>query len=125
MKVLVLEHADKTHDLKTEEARKEDSIEGQSALVADQELGKTELNQNDSSKIDIIVNLLNEENSLTILTPPSHISTTGVIHTHGNRTCCSEINVKVSEKDVQEKDMDSKCSSCTCKITEGSEEFAQ
>ena len=62
--------------------------------MADQELSKTELNQNDSNLIDILASLLNDENSVTVLTPQSPISTTGLIYTHGNCTPCSEKKCK-------------------------------
>ena len=47
--------------------------------VLDQELGKTELSQNDSSLVDILANLLDDENSVTVLTVPPLISTTDLI----------------------------------------------
>ena len=65
---LVVENGDKIKKIKTEKARNEGPVVGQSVLVADQELGKTELSQNDSSLVDIIVNLLNDKNSVTVLT---------------------------------------------------------
>ena len=98
---------------------------GQSLLVADKELGKTKLRQNDSSLVDILANLLDDENSVTVLTPPPPISTTGFIYRHGNSTRCSEIDVKVPEQDLQNKDIDSNCTSCTVIITEGSEKIVQ
>ena len=125
VKVLVIEIDDKVKELKTEEARKKSSILGQSISVADQELGKTKLSQNNSSLVDILTNLLNDENSVIILTPRSHISTTGLIYTHGNCTTCSEIKTKVPGQDVPDKDIDSNCTSCTSTITEGSEEIVQ
>ena len=72
----------------------------QRVLMADQEKGKTELSQNDSSLVDILANLLDDENSVTVLTPPSPISITGLIYTHGNCTSCSQIGVKIPEQDV-------------------------
>ena len=96
---------------------------GQSVLVADQELGKTKLSQNDSSLVDIPTSLLDDENSVTVLTPPPLISTTGLIYTDGNCTPCSEIEVKMPEQDVQNKDIDSDCTSCTGIITERSEKI--
>ena len=76
--------------------RNEGSIVGQSVLVADQELGKTDLSQNDSSLVDVLANLLDDENLVTVLTAPPPISTnTGLIDTHGNNTPCSEIDMKV------------------------------
>ena len=98
---------------------------GQSVLVADQGVGKTELSQNDSSLVDILANLLNDEKSVTVLIPPPPISTTSLIYTHGNCTPCSETDVKVPEQDVQDKDIDSNCTSCTGIITQGSEEIVQ
>ena len=98
---------------------------GQSVLVADQEVGKTELSQNDSSLVDILANLLNDEKSVTVLIPPPPISTTSLIYTHGNCTPCSEKDVKVPEQDVQDKDIYSNCTSCTGIITQGSEEIVQ
>ena len=92
---------------------------GQSALVADQEIGKTELFQNDSSLVDILANLLDDENSVAVLTPPPPLSTTGLIYTHGNCTPCSEVDVKIPEQDVQDKYIDSNCTSYTGVITEG------
>ena len=53
---------------------------GQYVLMADQEIGKTELSQSDSSLVDILANLLNDQNSVTVLTPWPTISTTGLIH---------------------------------------------
>ena len=47
--------------------------------MAYQEIGKTELCQNDSSLVDILANLLADENLVTVLTPPPPISTTGLI----------------------------------------------
>ena len=99
---------------------------GQGVLMADQEIGKTELSQNDSSLlVDILANLLDDEKSVTVLTPPSPISTTGLIYTHGNCTPCSEIGVKISEQDVQDKHINSNFTSCTGVITEGSERIVQ
>ena len=80
---------------------------GQCVLMADQEIGKTELSQNDSSLVDILANLLDNENSVTVLTPPPPISTTGLTYTHRNCTSCSEIGVKIPEQDVQDKYIDS------------------
>ena len=51
----------------------------QSVLVADQDVGKTELSQNDSSLVVIHANILNDENLVTVLTPSPTISTTGII----------------------------------------------
>ena len=93
--------------------------------MADQEIGKTELSQNDSSLVDILANLLDDENSVTVLTPPPPISTTDLIYTHGNCTPCSEIGVKIPEQDVQDKYIDGNCTSCTGVIMEGSERIVQ
>ena len=98
---------------------------GQSVLVTDQEIGKTELSQNDSSLVDILANLLDDENSVTVLTPLPPTSTTGLIYTHGNCTPCSEIDMKIPEQDVQDKYINSNCTSCTGVITEGSERIVQ
>ena len=120
----VVEKNGKVKSSRTEKVRNKGSAVGQSVLVADQELGKTELSQNDSSLVDILANLLTDENSITVLTPPPPpISTTGLIYTHGNCTPCSEIDVKVPEQDVQDKDIDNNCICCTGIITEGSEEI--
>ena len=77
--------------------RNEHSIVGQCVLMADQEIDKTELSQNDSSLVDRLANLLDDENSVTVLTPLPPISTTGLIHSHGNCTPCSVIDVKIPE----------------------------
>ena len=53
------------------------------------------------------------------------ISTNRLIYTHGNFNPCSEIDVKVPEQNVQDKDIDSSCTSCTGLITEGSEKTVQ
>ena len=98
---------------------------GQSVLVAHQELGKTELSQNDSSLVDILANLLDDENSVTVLAPRPPISTTDLICTYGNCTPCSKIDVKIPAKDVQDKYIDSNCTSYTGAITEGSERILQ
>ena len=66
--------------------------------MADQEIGKTELSQNDSSLVDILANLLDDENSVTVLTPLPPVNTTGLIYTHGNCTPCSEIGVKIPDR---------------------------
>ena len=44
---------------------------GQSVLVADQELGMTELSKNNSSLVDIFSNLLNDENLVIVINTPS------------------------------------------------------
>ena len=122
----VVEKNDKVKSSRTKKVRNKGSVVGQSVLVADQELGKTQLSQNYSSLVDVLANLLNDENTITVLTPPPPpISTTGLIYTHGNCTPCSEIDVKVPEQDVQDKDIDSNCICCTGIITEGSEEIMQ
>ena len=91
---------------KGEKVRKEGSIVGQSVLVADQELGKTDLSQNDSSLVDVLANLLDDENLVTVLTAPPPISTnTGLIDAHGNCIPCSEIDMKVPKQDVQDQDI--------------------
>ena len=46
---------------------------------------------------------------------------TGLIYTHSNCTPCYETDVKLLEQYVQDKDIDSNCTSCTGTITEGSE----
>ena len=124
-RTLAVKNSEKVKNSKTEKAKNECSIVGQYVLMADQEIGKTELSQNDSSLIDIIANLLDDEKSVTVLTPPPPISTTGLIYTHGNCTPCSEIGEKIPEQDVQDKHIDSNCTSCTCIITEGSERIVQ
>ena len=93
--------------------------------MADQEKGKTKRSQNDSSLVDILANLLDGENLVTVLTPPPPISTTGLIYTHGNYIPYSEIGVKIPEQDVQDKYIDSNCTSSTGVITEGSERIVQ
>ena len=98
---------------------------GQNVLVTDQELGKTERSQNGSSLVVILANLLDDENSATVLTPPPPISTTGLIYTHNNFTPCSEIDVKIPEQDVQDKYIDSNCTSCTGIITEEEKELCK
>ena len=98
---------------------------GQGVLVADQEIGKTKLSQNDSSLVDILANLLYDENSVTVLTPLPPISMTGLIYTHGNCTPRSEIDVKIPEQDVQDKYINNNCISCTDVITERSEKIVQ
>ena len=85
-KALLVENGGKVKNLKTEKARNEGSVVGQNVLVTNQELGKTDLSQKDSSLGDIIANLLNDENLVTVLTPPPPISTTGLIYMHGNCT---------------------------------------
>ena len=95
VKTLAVENGDKVKISEKEKARNKRSIVGQCVLMADQEIGKTELSQNDSSLVDILANLLDDEKSVTVLTPPPPISTTGLIYTHGNCTPCSEIGVKI------------------------------
>ena len=95
VKTLAVKNGDKVKISKTEKARNERSIVGQCVLMADQEIGKTELSQNDSSLVDILANILDDENLVTVLTPPPSISTTGLIYTLGNCTPCSEIGVKI------------------------------
>ena len=125
VKTLAAENGDKVKNSKTEKARNKRSIVGQCVLMADQEIGKTELSQNDSSLVDILANLLDDENSVTVLKPPPPISTTDLIYTHGNYTPCSEIGVKIPEQDVQDKYIDSNCTSCTGVITQGSKRTVQ
>ena len=125
MKTLAVENGDKVKTLKTDKARNERSIVGQCVLMADQETGKTELSQNDSSLVDILANLIDDENSVTVLTTPPPTSTTGLIYTHGNCTPCSEIDMKIPEQDVQDKYIDSNCTSCTGVITERSEKIVR
>ena len=48
--------------------------------------------------VDILANLLDDENSVTVLTPLPPVSTTGLIYTHGNCTPCSEIGVKIPDR---------------------------
>ena len=79
VKTLAVENGEKVKISKTEKARNERSIVGQCVLMAYQEIGKTELSQNDSSLVDILANLLADENLVTVLTPPPPISTTGLI----------------------------------------------
>ena len=94
--------------------------------MANQEIGMTEFSRSDSSVLaDILANLLDDEKSVTVLTPPSPISTTGLIYTHGNCTPCSEIGVKILEQDAEDKHIDSNFTSCTGVITEGSERIVQ
>ena len=124
-KPLAVENGDKVKLSKTEKARNERSIVEQFVLMADKEIGKTELSQNDSSLVDILASLLDKENSVTALTPPPPISTTGLIYTHRNCTPCSEIGLKIPEQDVQDKYIDSNCTSCTGVTTEGSEKIVQ
>ena len=80
-----------------------------------QELGKTELSQNDSSLDNILANLLNNEN---LVTSPLPIRTNDIIYTHGNCTSCSETDMNLTEQDEEEKDVDNNCTSCTSIITE-------
>ena len=120
VKTLAVENDDKVKISKTEKAKNEGFTVGQSVLVADQEIGKTELSQNDSSLVDILANLLDDENSVTFLTPRAPISTTGPIYTSGNCTPCSEMGVKILEQNVQDKYIDSNCTSCTGVIMERS-----
>ena len=75
--------------------------------------------------VDILANLLDDENSATVLTPPPPISTTCLIYMHGNCNPCSEIDVKIPEQDAQDKYIDSNCASCTGVIMEGSERIVQ
>ena len=49
VKTLAVENSDKVKISKTEKAKKERSIVRQCVLMADQEIGKTELSENDSS----------------------------------------------------------------------------
>ena len=51
MKTLAVENGDKVKTLKTDKARNERSIVRQCVLMAGQEIGKTELSQNDSSLV--------------------------------------------------------------------------
>ena len=51
VKTLAVKNGDNVKISKTEKARNERSIVGQCVLMADQEIGKTELSQNDSSLV--------------------------------------------------------------------------
>ena len=57
VKTLAAKNGDMVKISKKEKARNERSIVGQCVLMADQEIGKTELSQNDSSLVDILANL--------------------------------------------------------------------
>ena len=61
----------KSKKIENRKARIEGSIVGQSVLVADQELGMTELSKNNSSLVDIFSNLLNDENLVIVINTPS------------------------------------------------------
>ena len=58
-------------------------------------------------------------NLVTVLTPPSSTSDTDLIYTHVDSTPCFEINVRVPEKDMQDKNIYSNWTFCTGRITEG------
>ena len=67
----------------------------------DQELGEIKLSQNDSSLVEILRNLLNEENSVNIVTPTGSVSSADLVSTKGNCTFSSEKLAEVLEKEVQ------------------------
>ena len=70
----------------------------------DQELSEIKLSQNDSRLVEILRNLLNDENSVNIVTPTGSISTADLVSTKGN---CWQLPLflaklaEVLEKEVQ------------------------
>ena len=59
------------------------------------------LSQNDSSLVETLRNLLNDENSLNVVTPSGSISTAGLVSTQGNCISSFEKSAEVSEEELQ------------------------
>ena len=66
----------------------------------DQELSEIKLSQNGSSLVEMLRNLLNDENSVNVVTPSGSISTADLVSTRGNYTSSSEKSADVLEKEV-------------------------
>ena len=59
------------------------------------------MSQNDSSLVEILRNLLNDKNSVNVVTPSGSISTYDLVSTRGNCTSSSEKSAEVLEKEVK------------------------
>ena len=59
------------------------------------------MSQNDSSLAEILRSLLNDENSLNVVTPSSSNSTADLVSTQGNCTASFEMAAEALEEEVQ------------------------
>ena len=59
------------------------------------------MSQNDSSLVEILRNLLNDENSVKVVTPSCSIRTADLFSTQGNCTSSFEMSAEVLAKKVQ------------------------
>ena len=59
------------------------------------------MSQTDSSLVEILRNLLNDENSVNVVTPSVSNSTADLVSTHGNCTASLEKLAEVLEEEVQ------------------------
>ena len=64
-------------------------------------MGEIKLSQNDSSLVEIFTNLLNDENSVNVLTHSGSISTADLVSTQNNCTSVSETLTEGLEKEVK------------------------
>ena len=64
----------------------------------DQELSEIKLSQNDSSLVEILRKMLNDENSVNVVTPSGSISTVDLVSTQCNCTSSFEMSADVLEK---------------------------
>ena len=67
----------------------------------DQELSEIKLSQNDSSLVEILRNLLNDENSVNVAAPSGSITTADLVSAQGNCASSFEKSAEVLEKEVQ------------------------
>ena len=67
----------------------------------DQELSEIKLSQNDSSLVEILRNLLNDENCVNVVTHSGSIGTADLVSAQGNCTSSFEKSAVVLEKEVQ------------------------
>ena len=67
----------------------------------DQELSEIKLSQNDSSLVEILRNLLNDENCINVVTHSGSIGTADLVSAQGNCTSSFEKSAVVLEKEVQ------------------------
>ena len=59
------------------------------------------MSQNDSSLVEILRSLLNDENSVNVVTPSGSISTADLVSTQGNCTTSFEKSAEILEEEVQ------------------------
>ena len=64
----------------------------------DQELSEIKLSQNDSSLVEILRKMLNDENSVNVVTPSGSISTADLVSTQCICTSSFEMSADVLEK---------------------------